>query len=205
VTERLLSDEELPFGEAFGEADLAILGQVQQMALKCDKDSVSEPAWNCEVHSPLFALAFRRSGRVDSQNISTAKMSSAAKIRDGDRVIEKLVDFGVILEESVVARQDVIDRLQQFAAETVGINQSIYNPLLYRPLAISIETKASSSDEDDAYVQLSIWTASQFKMLRGYRWDPESSEPLRTLPIISTYKGSFALHFAIPQKNGMVS
>ena len=200
-----MPEEELPLGEIFEQTDLAILGQVQRMAVECEDDTEAEPAWNCDVHSPLFSLAFRRSGRANCKNITTAKMSAAAKIRVDDRAIEKLVDFGVTLNESIVAEKDVVDRLRQLRAKTVGINQSIYAPLLYRPLALSIETKASSSDDDEAHAQLSVWTASQFKMLRRYRWEPTSLKPLPTLPIISTCKGSFVLHFAIPQENEMVS
>jgi hypothetical protein len=182
-----------------------MLGKVQQMAMKCEDQLHSEPEWNCRVHSPLFDLAFTRSGQLDFMNITTAKMSSAAKISDGDnRAVERLVDFGVTLENSVIPRSAVVARLRQYNADLIGINQSSYTPLLARPLALSIETKVSG-DEDDAHAQLSVWTASQFKMLRKYRWNPGSRGPLPTLPIISSRKGSFALHFAVPQENEMVS
>jgi hypothetical protein len=174
------------------------------MAVECEDDAESEPAWNCDVHSPLLKLAFRRSGNTNCKNITVARMSAAAKIREDGKAIEKLVDFGVTLGDSVILKQDVINRLQQLQATTIGINQSPYAPLLYCPLAISIETKASRSDDDEAHAQLSIWTASQFKMLRTYRWEPTSPEPLPTLPVISTYKGAFTLHFAIPRENDMV-
>jgi hypothetical protein len=184
-----------------------MLDAIRAKALSCERENDGEPAWNGAVHTPLFDLAFgmRQPCRTTAHNISKANISSPARIKDGKISTGKMVDYGVTLNDVVIPRKDVIRRLQQLGTQTLGINQTSHSPLLYRPLVLSIETKAFVSDSDAAHAQLALWTASQYKMLRKCRRPTKSPTPSPTLPVISTYKGEFVLHYAVDQGNEMVS
>ena len=116
-----------------------------------------------------------------------------------------MVDFGITLDNAIIAKEDVIRRLIDLGARGTGINHTSYPPLRYCPLVLSVETKASSSDDDNAHVQLALWSASQYKMLRKCRYPTDSPGPLPTLPLISTYKSQYVLHYAVDQEDKMVS
>ena len=95
----------------------------------------------------------------------------------GSLVGDKMVDFAITFANLEHDEPEVHKRIRKLAANQADqlftINQSSYGPLCHRPLAVSIETKASSGSEDDAKDQLLAWTSAWLTRMRRLL-DPRS-------------------------------
>ena len=110
-----------------------------------------------------------------------------------DILKSKLVDYTINLlpDEEIDSVIRLLLQSQPVNLET--INQTMYNPVRYQPIAISIETKTPDGSEQDAMVQLGVWVAAHFNRLRMLSHeDPVSL----TLPLLYVSGAEWFLLFA---------
>lgn len=75
-----------------------------------------------------------------------------------------MVDFAIHIEPSDRFQKAVYERAQ-LCARPISVNHTFYRPLIFCPIGVSIETKHTGQNWDDAMVQVGIWTAAQFARL----------------------------------------
>jgi len=75
-----------------------------------------------------------------------------------------MVDFAIHIEPSDRFRHAVHDRAQ-LSATPMSVNHTLHEPLRWHPIGVSIETKHTGQNWDDAMAQVGIWTAAQFTKL----------------------------------------
>lgn len=148
-------------------------------ARECHNESLSEPEWNGEVHSRLLRLALE----VDRVNSNVwYRYATVASITDTSllpfilgsgseiptRMQGKMVDFVIMLEPDETLHTDVICVLKQAypIKSKRTINHIGTSSLRVKPIAVSIETKRASINEDTAHLQLSVWVSAHFTKLR---------------------------------------
>ncbi|KAL1633267.1 hypothetical protein SLS58_011156 [Diplodia intermedia] len=95
-------------------------------------------------------------------------------MRGGKPVEGKTVDFAVFLRPSSRAASSAIrSRLQRAVGPggaAASINNTLFDPLRERPVAIGITTRMpspSSRSEEDVRVRLAVWAGAQFARLRS--------------------------------------
>lgn len=106
-----------------------------------------------------------------------------------------MVDFAIHIEPSDRFRKAIYDRAQ-LSVLPMSVNHTLHDPLCWRPIGVSIETKHTGQNWDEAMAQVGIWTAAQFTKLEelvkeadeiigghGVLWD-ELEVRLPFLPII---------------------
>lgn len=155
---------------------------------ECQRLGRSELSLNMLVHAPLLKLALKSHHYVDEELIQSARICSAfmpplADIRDRDCKVTqgKMVDLALVwtpAEDGSRAlgrrhkgnkRDAAVDKkllraiqthvLRREPMETQSVNQTTYTPLMFRPIATSIETKAEGGAEEGK-LQLGIWTSA---------------------------------------------
>jgi hypothetical protein len=110
----------------------------------------------------------------------------------GDILKSKLVDYTINLLPNEEMDSVIRLLLQSQPVNLQTINQTMYGPVRYQPIAISIETKTPNASED-AMVQLRVWVAAHFNRLRMLsREDPVSL----TLPLLYVSGTQWFLLFA---------
>ncbi|KAJ8126508.1 hypothetical protein O1611_g7131 [Lasiodiplodia mahajangana] len=136
---------------------------------------------------------------------STVSLSEVQSRKDS-----KKVDFAIVLDvaEDEPLQKTIVEFIDHVSvgAETLPhVNQTIYRPLNYSPIAVSIEAKVQSVK--DPLIQLSVWTAAWHKRMYGLRWhlglmkiarqEPTTPRPrLVTLPLIQIFGHNWQLYFA---------
>ncbi|KAJ9634087.1 hypothetical protein H2201_009118 [Coniosporium apollinis] len=144
---------------------------IRRASRQCAEDHDSEAAWNDEVHSRVLRLALRPCSEVGYKNITTARIQPARLVPrhvSGNVLESKMVDYAIYLapdEEMRVVIRDTLRLLQP--KESQSINQTMYDSLRQRPIAISIETKTPNAPEEQVGVQLGVWVAAHFTRLHG--------------------------------------
>ncbi|KAI0105709.1 hypothetical protein GGR51DRAFT_560181 [Nemania sp. FL0031] len=140
-----------------------------------------------------------------------ASINSAVSLSEvQSRKDSKKVDFAVVLDvaEDEPLQKTIVEFIDHVSVATgtlPHVNQTIYRPLNYSPIAVSIEAKVQSVK--DPLVQLSVWTAAWHKRMYGLRWhlglmkiacqQPTTPQPrLVTLPLIQIVGHSWQLYFA---------
>jgi hypothetical protein len=119
--------------------------------------------------------------------------------------------LGDTTAEDVAARiadaaEDPYRRLASVIRNTVDsqpperrtINQSMYTPLWYRPIGVSIETKADGAN-DAGRLQLAVWTAAWHERMKDMmdtagKWTTDTR--LITMPLLLIVEDKWALSFA---------
>lgn len=103
-------------------------------------------------------------------------------LASGDLVASKMVDYAIYLSpEHAGIKQSVHSLLQRQPLGLQSVNQTQYDSLRHRPIAISIETKTpDAEEEEEAKVQLIMWAAAQLRRLRLLN---PAAEPL-VLPLV---------------------
>jgi hypothetical protein len=121
-------------------------------------------------------------------NSTTAKIHpSAFKPRNANGTMfqGKMVDYAICLEyprvEPMFGR--IRSTLQLEPTNLQYINHTSYEPVRFRPIAISIETKVTGN-ETEATTQLSVWAVAQFKRLQSIIRRSGKSSEMTVLPLI---------------------
>lgn len=147
---------------------LEAVHELVRKAAHCKRDGAYESAWNCEVHYPLLEMARRCSRHADKvswHNITNACIHPASlvpSLRDKEKVQSRKVDFGLSIQLSYLMKK----RLAQYGQRGLQLNQTDYRPIMYDPLAISIETKLPDEGGSEARAQLLTWAEAQLRQLR---------------------------------------
>lgn len=85
----------------------------------------------------------------------------------------KLVDFCVYLnpeaEADATEAHDYAEAIRQLQLNLPmrSINHTSYLPVASRPISLSLETKRTGKDSDEATLQIGTWHLAQWRMLRG--------------------------------------
>lgn len=82
----------------------------------------------------------------------------------GTALNSKMVDFAIHIEASDRFRKAIHERAQ-LSSMPMSVNHTLHDPLRWRPIGVSIETKHTGENWDDAMAQVGIWTAAQFTEL----------------------------------------
>ena len=82
---------------------------------------------------------------------------------DGAVSLSKMVDYTICLEPQNELEQLMLSTLDASYNESINVSQ--YQPLRYRPIGVSIETKRTGENYHEAAFQLQVWLAAQFKKL----------------------------------------
>ena len=111
----------------------------------------------------------------------------------GGLLNSKMVDYSISLVPNQDMHDAIIRLLKNEAYELQTINQTRSDPLRFRPIAISIETKKASLAGQGARIQLGMWVAAHFNRIRALK---DESLIMPTLPLISVAGAEWHLHFA---------
>ena len=120
-----------------------------------------------------------------------------------------MVDFAIVLEPSKRLRQGFKNMDPVRESRDVSYNQTTDSTIVNRPLAVSIETKRGGGDIDQGLVQLSTWTAAQYRRLellaeaRGPKAARSIDMPI--LPLLLVDGEKWTLYAASQGEEGPVS
>jgi len=104
-----------------------------------------------------------------------------------------MVDYTVNLIPNDEMYEKIISMLRSQPHGLQTVNQSNYNPLRFRPIAISIETKAPDAPKEEAKIQLGMWAAAYFDRIRML----SDKKPVTvTLPLLYVSGAEWFLLFA---------
>jgi len=120
----------------------------------------------------------------------------------GDSLKAIMVDYSINLKPSEKMGDRIRQLLQTQPSDLQAINQTAYGPVRYRPIAISIETKTLDASEQEARMQLGMWTAAYFNRIRSF-----TNEDLEmpTLPQLYSFGPQWSLLFASESSSQLVS
>ncbi|OIW23063.1 hypothetical protein CONLIGDRAFT_142503 [Coniochaeta ligniaria NRRL 30616] len=178
--------------EAFALRELDTLRDLEEAARDCV--SASEAAWHTRVHVPLLAHATSGFRSVAVELASTAQIARGAMPptthNDGHDVSQgKMIDIAVVLRPTPNTR--LANAIAAAAASTSGgadtfesVNQTSYPPLRFCPVAVSVETKASSADVEAGKVQLGVWIAAWHRRMDALRTSGNVGTAIVTLPLL---------------------
>lgn len=103
----------------------------------------------------------------------------------GQLVESKMVDYAIYLSPDKDMATRIISILRIQPKDSQSINQTMYDSLRQRPIAISIETKIPDASEEDGKVQLAIWVSAQFARLRSLvKMSTSPMTEIMTLPLL---------------------
>jgi hypothetical protein len=184
-------------------AEFEALQKIQSAAQTSLSLGRSEAAWNLEVHGPLLDLSLSGNGAIAKEYIPTAQIAPAfvPPTAGASLVTSKMVDFGIVLVPD--QQSSLYELLRTTVLSEPGgsqcINQTLYPPVQYHPISISVETKASASAEEGR-VQLGVWTAAWYQRMKAFRTSRSESlqaeERMLTLPLLLVVEHEWKLFFA---------
>ena len=167
---------------------LADVQDLMQQAKVQKEIGASEAGWNCAVHYPLLSMALRHSKHGQNQrwdNITTARIYPVTllpNLRKKERQISKQVDFCLTLKIPDTDYRKLFN-------DNCPLSQSNYSPIIYNPIAISIETKVQDQSSAEAKLQLSTWLTAQVMRLRELLdLTVKTNTPIPPLPMIMVYE-----------------
>ncbi|KAL1639134.1 hypothetical protein SLS58_008221 [Diplodia intermedia] len=183
-------------------AELREAERVRDATLECIEEHDAEPTWNSEVHCRILRLALEHHPAVGYKDVTTAKIwpaHLAPALASGDLVESKMVDYAIYLcPERAGIKQAIDGLLQRQPLGLQSVNQTRYDSLRHRPIAISVETKTPDASEEQAKVQLIVWAAAQLNRLRML----SPGVQLLVLPLLFVSGPSWHLLFASMDPDG---
>lgn len=85
-----------------------------------------------------------------------------------DHIAEKnIIDLAITLDLPDVTHQAIIHAAANEETAIDSLNQSMYAPLRYNPIAVSIKTTLPGEHWDRAQRHVAIWAAAQYNKLEG--------------------------------------
>ncbi|KAH6955990.1 hypothetical protein BKA56DRAFT_502932 [Ilyonectria sp. MPI-CAGE-AT-0026] len=137
-------------------------------ARRCFEMDHDEPVWNVEVHNPLLKKVFR-TGEDRLVDFSLCTTAPIIKEYLPTPTPDKRIDFCLYIDprhdpdpQSAAKAEALRQGLPQ-----KSINHTSYSALHSYPIAVSLETKRSGNDFDGAVLQIAVWQAAHWKMLRS--------------------------------------
>ncbi|KAM6514438.1 hypothetical protein FALCPG4_015575 [Fusarium falciforme] len=184
--------------------DFAVLREIKQAAEACWAQGASEAAWNVDVHGPLLKLALAPFPSLSRDILTHARISKlfvpemkASSHYDFTR--SKMIDWGIRVRPppSTFSRiQALVDELPDNQS---SVNQTVYGPVRYEPIAISIESKIAIGALEEARLQLGVWVAAWHRRMSALL--PANQEPIITLPLILIMEHEWYLLFACDRRD----
>ncbi|KLU85785.1 hypothetical protein MAPG_04805 [Magnaporthiopsis poae ATCC 64411] len=183
---------------------------IQQEALQCQRQGRGELAWNTLVHSQVLRLAAGSiTGGVACEPIVSASIagqwlpdlaqqSAAASVKEV--ASGKMVDFALVLDlfdplpEHATLAKSLMHTLSRLPSGAQSINQTMYEPLMLKPIGVSIETKVAASAGNTGSVQLGIWVAAWHRRITELL--DVAPGGIITLPLVLCHGHEWNLHFA---------
>ncbi|KAH6881068.1 hypothetical protein B0T10DRAFT_494742 [Thelonectria olida] len=192
-------------------AELQTLKDIESEAHDCLYLGRAEAAWNLDVHGPLLKLALAQHHCVKKELVTTARIASPflppMSIR-GNSVESKMIDLVLVLgfdDETSDSDKRLAELIREKVWSQPGdkqfVNQTQYPPLQFRPVAVSIETKAAGSAEEGR-LQLGVWTTAWHQRMNDF-FDSGSTKPrerakpsIVTMPLLLIVEHDWKLFFA---------
>ncbi|GKU09698.1 unnamed protein product [Fusarium langsethiae] len=191
--------------------ELQVLHNIRSEAKQCKLSDCSEASWNMHVHMPLLkhALSGHLTVRVEPGMSAKIAAPFLPTANGKATVVEsKMVDFTLLLwlnkgrphssphdpphsEADGQLIAGIATHIWNQPPEAQFVNQSIYAPLQFAPIACSIETKNPTSP-NQGKLQLSVWTAAWFKRISELL--PNHKPP--TIPLIHVVGHEWHISFA---------
>lgn len=138
------------------------------------------------------------------RNSTTAKVFPLAfnpKDVSGTRLGGKMVDYAICLESGPT--EPIFNRMrtamQIESTDSQYINQTSFEPVRFRPIAVSIEVKVAGN-EIEATTQLSVWVAAHFRRLQRIIHRSGVGSEMTVLPLINIQGHKWFTTLAV-QKN----
>lgn len=105
----------------------------------------------------------------------------------GTAINAKMVDFVIHVEPSDRFR-DAVRARAQLRTTQMSVNHTFHEPLCWCPIGVSIETKHTGRNWDEAMMQVGIWAAAQFTKLEQLATEANEmsgkDEVVRNLPFL---------------------
>jgi hypothetical protein len=139
-------------------------------AAECNTNSHPEATWNTEVHQRVLETALRQPTRRGSHLVNFVATTTAPIIFEYHASVPptKKADFCVYIEprnDNSDTGASIIAALRDTLPCAV-FNHTNHYPLRDRPIALSIETKKTGEDWENARLQLGVWEAARWNFLR---------------------------------------
>jgi hypothetical protein len=215
-------------GEALAaQREFEQLVEIRAAVSQCEELGRPEAGWNLDVHGPLLKLATKHTPGVERELVTVARIappfvppiprSDYGETGAGGPVVEsKMVDFALVI--SPFKDEPLYAKLRRAAfAQPIGeqtVSQSTFGPLLFRPPAVSVETKISGGDSEKGKVQVAVWTASWHRRMEklvassaaaaaavaatgGRGAGDARTSPLITLPVLLVVEHDWRVYFAV--------
>ncbi|KAL8407614.1 hypothetical protein RB594_006440 [Gaeumannomyces avenae] len=187
------------------------LAAIRKSALRCKKEDALECQWNQKVHSPILELAAASTKcgvvceSIINVSIATPWLPAMGNQSEGATVTEvargKMVDFalaldlGVPLPSHAILRQALAALLASGTGDAAQmVNQSTCDYLSFKPIAVSIETKAGAGASRDGTIQLGVWVAAWHRRIAALGLVPHGG--IITQPLLLCVQDSWKLYFA---------
>ncbi|SCO54646.1 uncharacterized protein FFNC_15607 [Fusarium fujikuroi] len=191
--------------------ELKLLREIRCEANQCKLSDCSEASWNMHVHMPLLKHALSGHSTVRVEPGMSAKIAAPfLPTANGKATVveSKMVDFTLLLwlnkgkphssahdpphsEADSQLITGIAKHVWHQPPGTQFVNQSLYAPLQFAPIACNIETKTSTSP-NQGKLQLSVWTAARFKRISELL--PNHKPP--TIPLIHVVGHEWHISFA---------
>ncbi|KAH7235302.1 hypothetical protein BKA59DRAFT_532484 [Fusarium tricinctum] len=171
--------------------ELQVLHEIRSEAKQCKLSDCSEASWNMHVHMPLLKYALSGHSTVRIEPGMSAKIAAPfLPTANGKATVveSKMVDFTLLLCQLIAG---IATHIWNQPPEAQFVNQSLYAPLQFAPIACSIESKTSTSP-NQGKLQLSVWTAAWFKRISELL--PNHKPP--TIPLIHVVGHEWHISFA---------
>ena len=140
---------------------------------------------------------------------TTAKISPPAlhtKNVSGSRMGGRMVDYAICLEadldEPMFNR--IVNILRLEPPDSQYINHTAFEPVRFRPIVVSIESKVASGNEAEANTQLSVWVLAHFKRLQGIIKRSGVTSEMPVLPLINIQGEDWIVTLAVQRGNKTV-
>ncbi|KAK1566117.1 uncharacterized protein LY79DRAFT_529392 [Colletotrichum navitas] len=147
--------------------------RIANNARRCFEKDHDEPVWNTEVHNLLLTSVLRGDDPEEHGahlcDFSLCTTASIIKDYVPAGIPAKRVDFCIYLDPAADATMvgitsKVLALRQRLPSSS--LNHTSYGALCPHPISVGLETKRPGHDLDGAMLQIGVWQASQWKMLR---------------------------------------
>lgn len=116
-----------------------------------------------------------------------------------------MVDYAICLE--IDQSEPLFDRmraaLQSESTESQYINHTSFEPVRFRPIAVSIETKIAGN-EAEATTQLLVWMLAHFKRLRKIMQHSGVEPEMIVLPLVHIQSHEWFITLAVQRDDKTV-
>lgn len=117
-----------------------------------------------------------------------------------------MVDYAICLEGELI--EPMYERIMNIMGlDPPGsqyINHTALEPVRFRPIAVSIESKVESGNEAEATTQLSVWVLAHFKRLQGIIKHSGVTSEMPVLPLINIQGEEWITRLAVQRDNKTV-